>query len=358
MTVKSMPAKILFGVIALALSGCSQSAPAPQPEPTVQVQTATARLGNLAETITVYGTVSADAAGQRALVAPVDAIIDRIYAPFGSFVGRGEPVVLLRPSPQTLASIAQATASANQANEALARARRLRTDGLMSDADVEQAEASAISANATLRSLRGQSYTLRAPIGSSVTQLDYSVGDLVPAGTAVARLTADTDVRGQFGIDPVLARQVRVGDTIRILGSEGSADIAARITAVDPVVNPSTRLASVFATIPAQTEIAPGEPIRGEIVISTNPNAVLIPYAALLDDAGQPYVFKVSNGTASRVDVVLAGRQDDTVDIASGLSVGDIVVVQGAAAVSDGVQVTTASPTPSPSPTPTATTSN
>lgn len=354
MTVIRTSTRTILAAMALAVAGCSQSQPTKQADPVVSVETATAQLGNLAKTVTVYGTVSADAAGQRALVAPIDAIVDRIYAPFGSYVGRGAPVVSLRPSPQTMASIAQATASANQANEALARARRLRADGLMSDADVELAQASATSANATVRSLRGQSTTLRAPIGGSVTQLDYSTGDLVSAGTAVARLTADSDVRGQFGIDPVLARQVRVGDTIRILGSEGSADFSVRVNAVDPVVDPTTRLASVFATIPAQTEIAPGEPLRGEIVVSSDPNAILIPYAALLDDAGQPYVFTVTKGVAKRVDVTVAARDGDNVGIANGLAVGDVVVVKGAAAVSDGVKVTTAKPSSSPTPSATA----
>src|SRR3546814_7141752 len=50
----------------------------------------------------------------------------------------------------------------------------------------------------------------------------------------------------------------------------GSPAIATSIIAVDPVVDPVTRLASVFARISASAEIAPGEPLKGEITISSN----------------------------------------------------------------------------------------
>src|SRR3546814_7037117 len=70
-------------------------------------------------------------------------------------------------------TLVRSATSATQANSALARAQRLRSDGLMSDADVEAARANARAANAVLESLRSRQYILRAPAEGTITRVDY-----------------------------------------------------------------------------------------------------------------------------------------------------------------------------------------
>ncbi|MEL7708290.1 efflux RND transporter periplasmic adaptor subunit [Citromicrobium bathyomarinum] len=334
------------------LAACSSGSQPPANDPTANVEVASVQLGAIDETLTVYGDISADTSLRRDLVAPLEAQITRISAPFGSLVQRGQPVVYLRPSPQSRLEVAQAATAATQANEALARARRLRADGLMSDADVESAQASASSANALVGSLQSRNYTLRSPAEGTVTAVDFAVGDIIAAGTTIAQITVDSDVRARFGIDPSLARSVRVGDTIRVTPTSGGTTFATQIIAVDPIVDPVTRLASVFARVSGSTEIAPGEPLKGEIVISSRPNALTVPQAALLDDAGQKYVFTVVSGKAKRVDVTIGATDGGRVEILSGLRQGDQVVTTGAAGVSDGVAVTIGPPAAPSSPSP------
>lgn len=349
--------KWLMPLLGLAvLAACSGGGQQAASDPTAKVEVAAASRGAIDQTLTVYGDISADSSLRRDLVAPLEAQITRISAPFGSLVQRGQPVIQLSPSPQSRLEVAQAVTAATQANEALARAQRLRADGLLSDADVEAAQASARSANALVSSLRSRNYTLRAPAEGTVTSVDFAVGDIVAAGTTIAQITVDSDVRARFGIDPSLARSVRVGDTIRITPTSGGATFATRIVAVDPVVDPVTRLASVFAQVAGSTEIAPGEPLKGEIVVSSRSDALTVPQAALLDDAGQRYVFIVVSGKAKRVDVTTGAVSAGSVEITSGLKAGDQVVTTGAAGVSDGVAVTIDQPgaTPAPTPSPSA----
>lgn len=336
------------------LAACSSGSQPPANDPTANVEVASVQLGAIDETLTVYGDISADTSLRRDLVAPLEAQITRISAPFGSLVQRGQPVVYLRPSPQSRLEVAQAATAATQANEALARARRLRADGLMSDADVEAAQASASSANALVGSLQSRNYTLRSPAEGTVTAVDFAVGDIIAAGTTIAQITVDSDVRARFEIDPSLARSVRVGDTIRVTPTSGGTTFATRIIAVDPIVDPVTRLASVFARVSGSTEIAPGEPLKGEIVISSRPNALTVPQAALLDDAGQKYVYTVVSGKAKRVDVTIGATDGGRVEILSGLRQGDQVVTTGAAGVSDGVAVAIGPPAAPSSPSPAA----
>lgn len=323
------------------LAACSGGGDQPASAPAASVEVAAVQRGAIDQTLTVYGDISADSSLRRDLVAPLEAQITRISAPFGSLVQQGEPVIHLRPSPQSQLEVGQATTAATQANEALARTRRLRTDGLMSDADVEAALASAKAANALFGSLQSRNYTLRAPAEGTVTAVDFAVGDIVSTGTTIAQITLDGDVRARFGIDPSLARSVGVGNPIRITPASGGSAIATRIVAVDPVVDPVTRLASVFARVSGATEIAPGEPLKGEIVISSRPNALIVPQTALLDDAGQKFVYTMISGKAKRVDVTTGAVNSGAVEILSGLKSGDQVVTTGAAGVSDGMALAT-----------------
>src|SRR3546814_16279057 len=106
----------------------------------------------------------------------------------------------------------------------------------------------------------------------------------------------------------------------------GSPAIATSIIAVDPVVDPVTRLASVFARISASAEIAPGEPLKGEITISSNNSALRIPQIALLDAGGQKFVYTVLPGTAKRVDVPIGSTDGGLVEVLPGIQHGDGVV--------------------------------
>jgi multidrug efflux pump subunit AcrA (membrane-fusion protein) len=67
--------------------------------------------------------------------------------------------------------------------------------------------------------------------------------------------------------------------------------------------------------------------------------ALAIPYAALLDDAGQPFVFVVVKGTAHRRDIVTGPSDGRIVAVTKGLSPGERVVVEGGTALDDGMKV-------------------
>ncbi len=337
----------LLAVIMTTISACSKPSP-PAATPSALVKLATASTGAVTDTLTVYGDVAADLSGQQDLVAPVEALIKSIAAPLGSSVQAGSVVATLSPSPATSVVIAQAAASANQADAAYERAKRLRADGLVGDAEVETAKAAAESADTALESLRGRGLVLKSPVDGTVTSIGFASGDLVTAGATVAVVTVDGDVRARFGIDPTLARRVAPGDPIRILPTSGGSALNAKVVAIDPVVDPVTRLASIFAIIPAATEISAGEPLLAEITISRTEKAVTIPYAAVLNDGGQAYVYTVKNSIAQRTDIIIGGKSGELIAVLSGVAAGDEVVAQGAAGVSDGLAVRTGPP-PSPS---------
>lgn len=174
-----------------------------------------------------------------------------------------------------------------------------------------------------------------------VTVVISSPGDLLAPGTAVATITAAQGIRARFGVDPNIARSVPSGASIRVFPASGGAGFAAPISSVDSVVDPQTRLASVYATIPALARIGAGEPLRGEITVGGGGNGIIVPYAALLDDGGQPYIFVVIKRVAHRRNVAVGAVNEGKASVAGDVHAGDSVIIEGGTAVEDGLKVRT-----------------
>lgn len=326
----------------LLLAGCSGGADqAADPEPVALVTLAPVTRGATAQTLTLYGAADSDAGAKQVLAAPIEALVARIDAPVGTRVAAGQIVVSLTASPATRVDAAKAAADARAAAAAYARAQRLRKDGLVSDAEVETARAAAVAASAAQASFaeRSAGLSMRARAPGTVEAIANAPGDLVAPGTAVATLSATGHVRARFGIDPGMAAAVRRGMPLLIRHGDGAFSVP--VADISTVTDPQTRLAAIYASIPAAAGIGSGEPLSATLTIAGSGDGLRVPYAALLDDAGQPFVFVVANGAAQRRSVTVGAESGGAVEIAKGLKEGEQVVVAGGTAVEDGMKVRT-----------------
>lgn len=336
--------RMMVLIAVLGCAGCSGgSADETAPAPVALVTLATVEQGSLSQQVKLYGVAEGGAGAKIALTAPAEAIVARIVAPVGARVGLGDVVAQLSPAPNTRLDVAKASADARAADAAYSRARRLRADGLVGNAEVDTARAAATSADATRASLAGRagSLTLRARAAGFVESIPVNVGDLVQAGAMVATITRPGDLRAHLGADPAIARVLHAGTPVRFEATAGRAAFTVPIQSVAPIVDPTTRLAAVFAELPAAAGLGVGETLTGTVPIGNIGNSLTIPYSALLDDGGQPYLFVVSRGIAHRRDVAVGPTEGDRVAITSGVHAGEQVVVQGGTAIDDGMKVRT-----------------
>jgi membrane fusion protein (multidrug efflux system) len=333
-----------FLIPALLLASCSAGSETEEAaDPVALVSLARAEQGVIAAEVTLYGTAESGAAGKQALAAPADAVVSSIAAPVGTRVAQGDVVAVLSAAPTTRLDLSKAATDARAADAAFARAQRLRSDGLVSDAEVEAARAAAASARATQASLSGRvgSLTLRALASGFVETLVVKPGDLVTAGTPIATIVRAEDVRAHFGVDPATARALRPGTSIHITASTGRSALSVPIESVNPAIDPVTRLASVFARLPAAAGIGSGETLQAKVEVGVAGTGLTIPYAALLDDGGQPFVYVAKDGVAHRHDVETGPATGDRIAIIRGISANDQVVTQGGTALEDGMKVRT-----------------
>lgn len=326
-----------------ALVACSDGQQDNVAEPIALVRITPTQSAQVNSTIRIYGTADAGAAGTFVLSAPEEAVIAAVAAPVGSQVAQGQAIVRLVAGPTSRLELARANTDAQAAQQALARARRLRADGLVGDAEVETARAAAASAMATRVNLaeRAGALLLRAPAAGHVSAISAAPGSLVAAGTPIVTIVGTGDLRARFGVDPALARRLAPGSVVRITPSGGGESFSAPVLTVDPAVDPQTRLASLFVRLPAAASLGAGEPLTGDLSLPGGDGAPTIPYAALLDEGGQAYVFVVVGNIAHRRDVTVGVNDGQRAVIAHGLRAGEQVVVEGGTALEDGMRVRT-----------------
>lgn len=321
--------------------GTAESAADETAKPIATVRTAPAQSGVTANELTLYGAAEAAPGAQHNLVAPADAVVGAISAPSGTAVQAGQVIVTLRPAPTTRLAFAKAAADVVAAQKALARAQRLKADGLGSAADVDTALAALRSAEVSGRyvGIGPRGISLRAPVAGTVQALSVKSGDQLAAGTMIATIVAPGKVRARFGVDPALAATLRQGQPLAVTTLSNSGRGTARIVGIDPQTDPTTRLAALYAEVPSSIVTGAGEPLKARLAATGGTSGITIPYAALLDEGGRSFVFVVRGGIARRIDVTPGNSSGDTIAILTGLQAGDRVVIEGGTALEDGMKV-------------------
>jgi HlyD family secretion protein len=99
-----------------------------------------------------------------------------------------------------------------------------------------------------------------------------------------------------------------------------------------------TLQAEIYISNPGRL-LKPGMFAKIEVVLSENPNALVIPKYAVLEEKGKRSVFTVKGHQAIRVPVATGHEQEEEIEILEGLSPGDQVVVRGQEYLRDGATV-------------------
>lgn len=366
MFVKQRYAGALLAVIAaFGLAGCDvapqeQEAPA---LPQVSVLTLTGRELVISEDLParVAALRSADIRAQ------ISGIVQRRLFEQGAEISAGTVLFQINPAPFK-ADVDSAAAALQRAEAVLARARiqidRLRpllcTDAISRQtyddavSQRDQAAADVVQARATLarHQLNLQFASVEAPIAGRIDQALVSEGALVsPTDTTpMARIQqidqVYVDVRQPASVLESLRQQA--GSTapelaVEILGSNGTPlGMQGRILFSGIEVDAGTGdvLLRVLVDNP-ERRLLPGLYVQARIPRARYANALTVPQQAVVRTSGQTSVWVVDGqGQAQLVPVNTAELVNNQYRIASGLSAGQQVVIEGIDRLTPGVQVT------------------
>lgn len=116
------------------------------------------------------------------------------------------------------------------------------------------------------------------------------------------------------------------------------------VYAISPLVDAGGRSILLRATVAnGDGALRPGMFARIQLLFSQD-KALVVPEAALSPAGEGQYVYRVRDGIAKRVEVRIGERRNGKVEVLSGLSAGDAVVVAGLQRITDGAAVRVVAP--------------
>jgi RND family efflux transporter MFP subunit len=321
------------------LSGCTREPaqwPAPSAPPRV-VQVAQADRTNHSVMTDVVGTVRAV---HSATIAPlISGTVADVRVGLGSSVRAGE--VLVRLSAREIdARLEQTRAVSALAKRERDRAVILRDQEVISTAQYETAisQWSVAQARQAEASTIADRTVLRAPFAGAVTAKLPNVGDTAMPGQALLVLEAPGALRFEARVPETAGEGLAVGKSVPVRLDGLDHDIEGRIAEIQPASDDATRTRLAKIDLPQTPGVRSGR--FGRVLLATGASlTVAVPAQAVVRHGQLEAVFVVVSGTA-RLRLVRTGRErDGRLEIASGLSGDEKVVLAGATDLVDGQRV-------------------
>jgi len=319
-----------------------------QPPPEA-VTTITAVQEQWPETLTAIGSV---AAVQGVTVsADLPGTVERIGFEAGRSAREGDVLAVL-DTRQERAQLAAADAQRELARLSLDRMQGLLNENVVSRAEFDRATADFRQTDARVGEIRAtiERKTIRAPFAGILGIRRVNLGQYLSAGDALVMLQALNPIYVNFGVPQQAMGKVRAGRTVRItVGDLPGVEFGGRITALDSVVDESTRNVQAQATLAnPDGKLRPGMFVQTEVALGASGALVSLPASAI---SYAPYgnsVFVVAdlqdqNGRRYRgvrqQFVKIGAARGDQISILSGLKAGDEVVTSGVFKLRNGAAV-------------------
>jgi membrane fusion protein (multidrug efflux system) len=335
-----------------------------QPPPDA-VTTIVARPEEWATALHTIGTVAA----VRGVTVSADlpGVVDRIDFESGKFVRAGDVLVQL-DTRQEQAQLAAAEAQRDLARLNFQRMEGLVKNGAISRADYDLALAEQKQSEARVGEIRATiaRKTIRAPFSGVLGIRQVNLGQYLSGGDPIVPLQALNPIYVNFGVPQQETASIRAGRPVSVTTDDGGPELTGRITAIDSVVDPTTRNVQVQATFAnADGRLRPGMFVEADVHVGGRQNLIALPASAISYAPYGDSVFVVTElkgpdgrpyrGVRQQF-VKLGGGRGDQIAVLSGVNAGQEVVTSGVFKLRNGapVQVNNkVQPANNPAPTPT-----
>jgi RND family efflux transporter MFP subunit len=294
--------------------------------------------------------VAAPAAG-RFSAGSLYSIGDRLDA--NQVLGQIEPRLAAGPDRATLAAeVAEAQAAVEAARVEQGRAERLLADRAVPARRVEDASRALTVAEARLRAAQarlaqrdetlrtgggaaaGNAFAIRAPIAGRLAEVMATLGASYDEGAPLFRIVRTDRVELVVHVPAadVPAARSASGLVLELPGVPTPVAVQPRHIHDAGIVDPITRALSLQMDIENPREqLLIGQTCTAVLYMRDRMRMPVVPSAAVLMEAGRPYVFVQLGGERfARRFIELASRDGDLVGVKSGVAPGERVVTRGA----------------------------
>ena len=213
-----------------------------------------------------------------------------------------------------------------------------------SQATVNQSEASVAQAQVSLESAQQnlENTKVRAEIDGTIGSLNISKGSTVSTQTEAMTITSLDQIKVSFSVSEDVINRISTGSTVYVtLSAISDEPYETVISNISPTADSQTKLYTVEAYLPNDNhEIKPGMFASIRLVLDQKEDTISVPLNTVIETGGEKYVFVVDENNIAHKTIVETGiKNDESIEITSGLNMGDVVVTTGQDFLSDGSTV-------------------
>lgn len=197
---------------------------------------------------------------------------------------------------------------------------------------------------------------IRAPFDGAVQERRASIGEYLPVGSPVVVLVRVDPLRLRVEVSERDAHRVQVGLPVRVTVEGDPETYLGEIRRLSPAITSGSRTLVVEADVPSGGRLRPGAFARAQVITQADFEAPVVPSEAILSFAGIEKVFVVRDGKAAERRIATGDRGSNWVEVVTGLAPGEpVVLAPGNLQTGQPVTPAPASPAaPAPAPAPAA----
>lgn len=341
MKLRLLGAMVIVAATLQLLSGCEKETvkrgEKVQPLPTVTVSVAKVTKGIAGNQVEVVGTVQA--VEQAEISAKISGNIIVFSVDLGSRVKQGELLAELSAG-EISAQVQQAKAQLEQARRNLAREESLLKKNAATPETVKSlGDTTRIAEAAYRETMTMLDYTrITAPFAGIVTRKLANVGDLATPGKPLLNIEEENKLQVLTDIPEAMLLRITKGDRLKIFVPSVDLTIEGTVAEVSPTADPSSRTAPIKLRIAANPKLRSGQFARVTLAMA-QAETLMVPAGAVVPFGQMERVFVVDDGKAGLRLVRTGARGENHLEILSGLTEGETVVIAGNDKLQDGQPV-------------------
>jgi membrane fusion protein (multidrug efflux system) len=208
------------------------------------------------------------------------------------------------------------------------------------DFDLSVLDVSSIKADMQVLQAAIDKTIIRAPFNGKLGFKNISIGAFITTTTIITTIKQDNKLKLEFSVPEKYTPKVKLGNVLYFTTESSNKKYNAKIYATESGITADNRSLKVHALVENNDKnITAGSFAKVSFDMGDNNNAIMIPTQAIIPQARDKQVILYNGGNADFKIVTTGTRDSAKVEILSGLSIGDTVIITGLLSIKPGSKI-------------------
>ena len=184
---------------------------------------------------------------------------------------------------------------------------------------------------------------ITAPSAGIIASRDAKVGQITSNSEQLFSIIQNGRLELRLQVPETLIYRIELGQNVSIASNaDPSLQLTGKVREIDPLIDDSSRQATVKVDLPNNTNLKPGMFLQAAIDVDSSPGQAVAIEALLPQSGNKAIAFVLQSDNTVKAQTVEMGEilSQEKVEIIEGLNPGDRIALKGAAYLKDGDLVT------------------